>query len=769
VLYIAAHPDDEDTQLITWLARGGYGEVAYLSLTRGDGGQNLIGDELGEALGVLRTQELLAARRIDGARQYFTRAYDFGFSKTAEETYTHWPRDSVLNDVMRIVRHFRPHILVSTFSGTPRDGHGHHQVSALLTRAAYDLAADTVRFPAREFGQPWHPLKLYRFARFSPEEATLRINVGEYDPIAGRSYAEIAGESRSQHKSQGFGTLQRRGAVWDLFRREHTRVNAAVPAERENSIFDGLPSGSVRTATDGSDGDRAGVDFRRPETALQRIARFRPRDSWSREHYERAAAIASGVELEAVAARDVVAAGDSVSVRYTLYNRGNVPVRLLRGPAVSNEGSVPADSSVTWTGFVRGDAVTQPWWLTRPRIRDLFSVPIDTISEEQREREQWPRVLVGIPGLPDPIEVRAPIVYRFADPVRGDVQRPLAVAPGVTVSPEQPRTVVRGGVPFAQDIHVTVNSSYPETRQIRVAVDVPPAFRVEPAQQEIAIPASGTRIVTFRVSGTPRVGDYRIRFRAETGGATFTDAMEVVEYPHIAPQRIYRLAEALLSVVDVRVPVGLSVGYIEGMADEGPSVLRELGVPVTTITPSDIPRTDLSRFSVIVVGPRAYEASSDLIEYNPRLFEYANAGGRLVVQFGQYLMAQPGILPFPITITRPPGRVTDETAPVRFTDSTAAELNYPNRITTTDLTGWRQERATFMPSTFDERYRTMLAMNDPGETPLRSAVLVAQMGRGTYVYTTLALFRQLEERHPGAVRLFVNLLSPPAPPARPAR
>ena len=763
MLYIAAHPDDEDTQLITWLARGGYAEVAYLSLTRGDGGQNLIGDELGEALGVLRTQELLAARRIDGARQYFTRAYDFGFSKTAEETYTHWPRDSVFNDVMRIVRHFRPHILVSTFSGTPRDGHGHHQVSALLTRAAYDLATDTVRFPTRDFGRPWQPLKLYRFARFSPDEATLRINVGEYDPIAGRSYAEIAGESRSQHKSQGFGTLQRRGAVWDLFRREHTRVNANVPAERERSIFDGLPTSSPRTsATAGSDGEYAQVDFRRPETAISRIARFHPTDTWTREYYWRAAAIATGVELEAVAAREVAALGDSVSVRYTLYNRGNVPVRLPLEVGPVGDVLVAPDSATTWTGFSRGAAVTQPWWLVRPRGGDLFSVPIGTLSEDQREQARWASATVIVAGLPRPIVVRAPIVYRFADPVHGDVQRSLVVAPGLTVTPEQSRAVVRSGEYFERDMPVTVTSSYADTRRIRVLLDMPPGIAADLTEREITVPANGTRVAAFRIAGSPGAGEYRIGVRAETGTATFRDAVELIDYPHIAPQRIYKPAEVRLSAVDVRVPRGLSVGYIEGMADEGPSVLRELGVAVTIIRPADIPRTDLSRFAVIVVGPRAYEANPELIEYNPRLFEYVNAGGRLVVQFGQYLMAQPGILPFPITITRPPGRVTDETAPVTFTDPTAAELTYPNRITAADFAGWRQERATFMPATFDDRYRTMLVMNDPGEPPLRSAVLVAPMGRGTYVYTTLALFRQLEERIPGAVRLFVNLLSPPS-------
>src|SRR6266550_1258757 len=245
VLWIAAHPDDEDTQFITWLSRGGRAETAYLSLNRGDGGQNLIGNELGEQLGIIRTEELLAARRIDGAHQYFTRAYDFGFSKTPQETYKHWPRDSVLADVVTIVRAFRPHIIITTFSGTPRDGHGHHQVSAILAKEAYDsAAADTVRFPVAKYGAPWTPPKFYRSAFFSASGTpdTLRVNVGEYNPALGKSYSEIAAESRSQHKSQGFGTLQRKGVVWDRVRREATRVNAGTPANQERSIFDGLDS-----------------------------------------------------------------------------------------------------------------------------------------------------------------------------------------------------------------------------------------------------------------------------------------------------------------------------------------------------------------------------------------------------------------------------------------------------------------------------------------------------------------------------------------------
>src|SRR6478672_804328 len=243
VLVIGAHPDDEDTQLIAWLSRGGRAATAYLSLTRGDGGQNLIGNELGEQLGVIRTEELLAARRVDGAHQFFTRAYDFGFSKTAEETFAHWPKDSLLNDVVTVIRQWRPQIIVAVFSGTPRDGHGQHQVSAILAKEAYEsAAADTLRFPVAKFGAPWTPLKLYRWAGFNFAEPTLRINVGEYNPKLGKSYAEIAAESRSQHKSQGFGSLQRKGPVWDQLRRESTRVNESTPANEEKSIFDGIPA-----------------------------------------------------------------------------------------------------------------------------------------------------------------------------------------------------------------------------------------------------------------------------------------------------------------------------------------------------------------------------------------------------------------------------------------------------------------------------------------------------------------------------------------------
>src|SRR5436305_3152206 len=291
VLWIAAQPDDEDTNLIAWLARGRNVETAYMSLTRGDGGQNLIGNELCEALGVIRTEELLAARRIDGAHQYFGREYDFGFSKSAEETLRHWPRDSVLNDVMTVMRAFRPQIVITTFSGTPRDGHGHHQVSAIIAREAYERAADTVRFPVSRFGRPWRPLKLYRLARFSPQDRTLAINVGEYNPYLGLSHQEIAADSRSQHKSQGQGTVRQKGVVWDYLMREESRV-PAPPAKEEQSIF-------------------AGLDTTRVLVRDGRVA---------------APSADPPVQLEAIADRRTLALGETAQVTITLYNRGRSPV-----------------------------------------------------------------------------------------------------------------------------------------------------------------------------------------------------------------------------------------------------------------------------------------------------------------------------------------------------------------------------------------------------------------------------------------------------------
>ncbi|HJQ10795.1 MAG TPA: PIG-L family deacetylase [Gemmatimonadaceae bacterium] len=723
VLWIAAHPDDEDTNLIAWLARGRNVETAYMSLTRGDGGQNLIGNELGEALGVIRTEELLAARRIDGAHQYFGREYDFGFSKSADETLRHWPRDSVLNDVMTVMRAFRPHIVITTFSGTPRDGHGHHQVSAIIAREAYNLAADTVRFPVGRFGSPWTPLKLYRLARFSPQDRTLAINVGEYNPFLGLSYQEIAADSRSQHKSQGEGTLRRKGVVLDYLMREDSRV-PAPPAKEEQSIFAGLDTTKL----------------------LVRDGRATP------------PTLPPTVELEAVADRRVLALGDTAKVTLTVYNRSRVPIGLL---TLVDEHKihfqrVAPDSSYRWTDSYRATEITQPWWLTRPRNGDLFDIRIDKISEDERVKKDWERVRVDAGS--GNFTLAAPVVYHYVDRVRGDVQLPLIVAPGVSITLDQSVAMARANMPLNQLVKATLRSAYIDSTPVTVTLSVPRGLSADSVSRTVTLAPGGTRTLTFRLRGKPSRGVEQITATATAKGRTFQSGYVPIEYPHINPQRIYRPSTLTINAVDVALPARLNVAYIQGVGDNVAPVLEQLGVPLTILEPDDIPQTDLGRFTAIVVGPRAYQANQTLIDNNEYLLSYVRNGGRMVVQYGQAEMQRPGIMPYPITLKQPAERVTDENAAVTFTDPKSPLLNAPNKITQEDFNGWVQERSTYMPTSFDSHYRTMLAMNDPGEQANRAGILVTPYGRGTYVYVTLALFRQLPAGVAGGARIFANLL-----------
>jgi LmbE family N-acetylglucosaminyl deacetylase len=723
VLWIAAHPDDEDTNLIAWLARGRNVNTAYMSLTRGDGGQNLIGNELGEALGVIRTEELLAARRIDGAHQYFGREYDFGFSKTADETRQHWPQDSVLNDVMTVMRAFRPHIVITTFSGTPRDGHGHHQISAIVARDAYNMAADTVRFPVAQFGKPWTPLKLYRLARFSPQDRTLAINVGEYNPYLGLSYQEIAADSRSQHKSQGQGTVRQKGVVWDYLMREDSRV-AAPPAKEEQSIFAGLDTTKL----------------------LVRDGRLTPPSS------------EPPVQLEAVADRQALALGETAKVTVTLYNRGRSPVDFTYtyyGDLVGSRRLLP-DSSFRWVTDYKGTEITQPWWLAQPRNGDLFTPKLDTTSEDGRSKRQWAGAGVRIDG--HWYSLQTPIVFHYVDRVRGDVQLPLTVAPGISITLDQAVAMSRTNAPFDQVIRATLRSAYIDSTLVTASLSLPRGLTADSISRTVVMSPGGTRTLAFRVRGRLPRGQHQIGTTAAAKGTSFRSGYVPIEYPHINPQRIYRPSTLDITAADIVMPPGLNVAYVPGVGDNVAPILQQLGVPLTIIDPNDIPQTDLSRFSAVVVGPRAYQASQTLIDNNEYLLAYVRNGGRLVVQYGQGEMQRPGIMPYPITLQQRADRVTDENAPVTFTDPASPLLNAPNKITQDDFKGWVQERATYMPSTFDAHYRSMLAMNDPGEQPNRAAILAAPYGRGTYIYVPLALFRQLPAGVPGGARIFANLL-----------
>ena len=830
VLVIGAHPDDEDTRLIAYLARGRHAETAYLSLTRGDGGQNLIGNELGEALGAIRTEELLAARRIDGGHQYFTRAFDFGFSKTADETFRHWPHEVLLGDVVHVVRAFQPQVIIAIFSGTPADGHGHHQASGILAREAYDAAVDTVRFPVREYGRPWSVAKFYRNTSYrGAETATLRYNAGAYDPLLGRSYAEIAAISRSQHKSQGQGGLVRKGVSIVSMRREATRVNEATPATQERDLFDGIDTTLARVR--GRPGTPSAVDVdalardvaavqrafdpRRPESVVAPLGvaftrqpfltrlgggpatnldATRTLSSLTRRMW-RAYALGYGLDVEAEVPREVVTTDDSVPVTITVYNRGTAPapVEWLSAGAMlpSREGRIgperdrpyllQPDSALRRTftlaagagpDSMRFRAPSEPDWLRVPRTGDLFTGRYVGVDETDTPIGGEVRGIayVGLaPRLLGPsdrvanddfVPLYAPMTLRVVDPVRGEIDRPLAVAPAISVTLDRAVQYARANVPLDRIVTVRLRGASTAAKTVTVRVQLPNGLSADSASRTVTLAGYGaTAAVDFRVRGTLPVGRVVIRASAESDGQRFAAGYQLVDYEHIRPQRLYRAAQTAVEAVDIALPARAIVGYVPGVSDNVAPALADLGLAVTVLDSTALGGAELSRYTHIVVGPRAYETNGALTTNNARLLAWVRRGGTMVVQYGQYEMTRPGIMPYPITLGRPAQRVTIEEAPVTVLDPAAAVLRVPNRIGATDWAGWVQERSTYMPQTADPRYRTALAMNDPGEAPNPNGVLIAPLGRGTYVYVTLALFRQLPAGVPGAARLMANLLA----------
>ncbi len=834
VLMVAAHPDDEDTNLLAALARGHQVHAAYLSLTRGDGGQNLIGNELGESLGAIRTEELLAARRVDGAEQYFARAYDFGFSKNAEETFTQWTREEILGDVVRVIRSFKPHVIVAQFSGTRADGHGHHEASGLLAREAYEVAGDTVRFPAAVYGMPWVPAKLYYGVR--GRAAPITLEAGRYDPVLGRSPAEIAAESRSQHRSQGFGAIQRRGAVATRLLREQTRVNAATPAEQEATLFDGIDTSFVRLArlagARGSaligvparvDSLRAVVDLRRPSEIVPGLARVVTTLEYVRTAVPRcqlvplrrynsvtgppivcdaetteldaaveralgraraALAQASGVLIEATAQQELVAFGDSLAVRINVYNRGAHELELrslemtgARPVTFETPIVVAPGRDTTLSAWVIGLVDSRPWWVGSRAGTAMFKdtqsprdglarvsngvglevVPSVSVAEGIRRVTDL-KVGVLLAGAGAALDA-GEVIYRFADPVLGEQNRPVGGVPPITIALDRTLEYVRAGVNLDRRLRVTLRSYTTRPRTLRFRSLVPAGVRLAGLPDSLVLAPGETQELYVTLNGRLAAGRHDFGIGAESEGVVFVEGFSTIEYPHIRPQRMYRQSAAYLLAVPVNVPTALRVAYVRGVSDAIAPVLTQLDVPVTTLDAAQLPPLDLTQYTTVVIGPRAYETSAELRAANPRLFEWVRGGGTLVVQYGQFEMAQPGMMPHPVQFSRPAARVTREDAPVRILDAQSRLLRWPNRIIDPDWTDWVQERALYMPSTIDERYRTPLAMQDPDEPEQRGAILDLPMGRGRYVYTTLSLFRQIPGGVPGGARLFVNLIS----------
>jgi LmbE family N-acetylglucosaminyl deacetylase len=807
VLVIGAHPDDEDTDLLTVLVRQMGAEAAYLSLNRGEGGQNLIGPELGEELGVIRTEELLAARRLDGAQQFFTRAYDFGFSKTLAETWQHWPQDSILKDVVRIVRRFRPQIIVAIFSGTPIDGHGQHQAAGWAAKEAFEVAGDSARFPellTEEALRPWRVSKLYRSARFDTAATTLTMDGGALDEVVGQSYHQIAMRGRSLHRSQDMGRLQTMGPA---------SIRVALLEDRTGTGGGGLFTGidtTVAALPWGGDGPPGDV-FRKASGAAAVITlldsaeaklglnlpRGQARVALDRalasleayvdntvtiertqqlEHIRNARKILRGVLYDAFADADRVAPGQLVRVNYSLWNTGTAPISVTPdfepGPTVAGpERSLAAGPGALDTGSVvwrvpEGSPPSQPYYLTRPRSGDLYTWPTSM-------RAYW-----GVPFEPSVARVRflegnrleedVEVTRRTNDQAQGEIRRPVFIVPRVAVTLEPEMLVWPTSSVTPRTFTVTLTHGAKDTTEGTLRLDLPPGWPpVAPVAFVFTRPGE-ERTVTFSVRPPPglRAGTLRVRALAtDSRGRADSLGVEVIDYPHIRPHQLVKPAESSIRATPLVLPRLSKVGYVRGAADRVPEALQEVGLPIVILDKATLERGNLAQYEAIVIGSRAYETDTALVLHNDRLLAYARAGGLVIVQYQQFQFSDEGYAPYPLTIGvqrglfRSHDRVTDENAKVTVLNATSGVLNAPNRIGKDDWEGWVQERGLYFAHTWDQRYRPLLEMHDPGEDPLRGSLLVARVGKGTWVYTGLSFFRQLPAGVPGAFRLFANLLA----------
>jgi LmbE family N-acetylglucosaminyl deacetylase len=810
VLYVAAHPDDENTNLLAYLANGlgTHLRAGYLSITRGDGGQNLIGSEQGPELGLIRTQELLAARRIDGAEQFFTRARDFGYSKSPDETLRIWGKEAVLADVVWVIRRFRPDAIITRFSPEPSDTHGHHTASAILAVEAFRAAADPRFHPEQLAGEvtTWQARRLlWNRSSFGihPGEnlsALDSLDVGGYNPLLGLSYGEMAAESRSMHKSQGFGVARVRGPVLEYFK---TLAEAGAPAGRgppwqgiDLSLGRWPGTGALRAAV-----ERAQKQFdpARPEATIPALAAVDaaldalPDAAWRarkrRELHELMLGCA-GLFADATAADFRVAPGEPIEVTATVVNRSPAPITLrevrfpagggtvatARALAAPAGGATAAPFDLTRALRIPADTpLSTPYWLASPPEPGRFTVTDPT--------------LIGAPEDPARLEttfvfemagrslvVSRPVAFKWTDPVAGERYRPLEITPAISVRPDTQVLMFPTRAPHPRALTVRLVAGAASVKGV-LHLEAPPGFIVEPSSAPFAIEAKGQeRELAFQVRRASRSGGAHdltpatLRAVAELTRGTSVDQVATrfargvvrIEHGHIPIQTWLAAAEVRLVPLALDI-AGTHIGYFPGPGDEVPASLRRVGYEVTLLDDEALRSgaAGLARFDAVVIGVRAFNTSERLRAAHAALMGYVEAGGTLVAQYNTNSRLAPltvPIGPYPFDIGR--DRVTDETAAVSLAaGASAALLTTPNRIGPEDFAGWIQERGLYFAETWDPRYQAPLAMHDAGEKPLAGALLWARHGKGTFVYTGLAFFRQLPAGVPGAFRLFANLMA----------
>ncbi len=779
VLYIGAHPDDENTRLLAYLSKERLYRTCYLSLTRGDGGQNLIGNEQGIELGLIRTQELLAARRIDGAEQAFTRAYDFGFSKSPEETFTKWDKEKILSDVVWVIRKFQPDVIITRFPTTGEGGHGHHTASAILATEAFTAAADPRRFPEQlKWVKPWQARRIlwntFNFGSINTtKEDQLKIDVGGYNAVLGKSYGEIAAESRSQHKSQGFGSTKTRGEAFEYFK-------LIGGDAMQTDLMDGINTGWGRVQ-DGKPLTQwitnviTNFNFLQPQHSLRALGQVYeainalPESYWKvqkKSEVKQLMEQASGLWIEATTSQPYVAQSDSVQINITLNNRLDAPIKWtslkINGWDTTTTTTLSGNKNIVFSkkiGVPADKQITQPYWLQNKMEEGYFNVADQQLIGQPDVAPAYKAIFnMNIAG--EELTVERPVTYKYTDPVKGELYQPFVVLPRMEINYVTANNLSINGEPVAVPLHFSSNKM--DSSIYKIAYIFSKNWLADHAFFNYNSFQNKSNTNTAKIS--PVLKNKSIKEEIEAAavdekGRIYNQYRQTISYDHIPSITYFPKATAKLVGVEVETK-GRRIGYITGAGDKVPEALEQMGYEVVMLTDKELAKNNLQQYDAILTGVRAYNIDQWLNTYYDKLMQYVEQGGNLIVQYNTNNQQGPvkaRIGPFNFTIANK--RVTDENAAVTFLQPNHQVLNFPNKITDDDFKGWIQERSIYHAVAIDPAFESILSMSDKGEAPETGSLIIAPYGKGFFTYTGLVFFRELPAGVPGAYRLMANLIA----------
>jgi LmbE family N-acetylglucosaminyl deacetylase len=779
VLYIAAHPDDENPELMAYFARGKDYRTAYLSLTRGDGGQNVLGPDFGEKLGVARTQELLAARRMDGAQQFFSRAVDFGYSKDYRETLNIWDRQEVLSDMVRVIRTFRPDILVTRFSPIPGNNHGHHTASTILALEAFKLAGDPTAFPEQlDKLKPWQPTRILwnisGFERNKVSGTPLNIDIGGRDPVTGEALADIAGRSRSMHKTQGFGNFTSSDNAAPRMEPFQLLDGSAVT----NDIFDGIDL-TWNRISGGAEIEKLADEIisqfnpQNPSASVPALLKLRtqlnalPTDdsvvAGKRALLDCILQACLGLEVETTIAQGEVVPGEKMTLHHSAVIHSDIPVRwvAVRYPRATNVNSGEFNLRANESNVLdyvqtlpANTPLSQPYWLRKESTPGMFRVDDPSLIGTPENPPAFPvEQVFEVSGqtlvIPDePVQI-------IKNSANKEIHQRLDVIPPVSLKFISDIALLTPGTSRSVAVEITASRA-DSTGTLRL--EAPADWKVLPANQSFHLANVGDHArFEFTIIAPLQSTTAKIIASAEIGGVNYRNQREIISYPHIPRLLLQPLASLKAISLDLETH-GHTVGYLPGAGDSVAENLKEMGYAVTMLDDANLTPEQLRGLDAVVIGIRAFNVRNNLASKMPALFSYVENGGTVIAQYNRPDGLKVNkIAPYDLHLSG--DRVTDETAAMTFLAPDHPVLNTPNKITDADFDGWIQERGIYFPNQWDEHFTPIFACHDPGESPLKGSLLVAQYGKGYYVYTGLDFFRELPAGVPGAYRLFANLIS----------